>query len=256
GNRTRLEYNDGGGTTTTTYLYNPADQLTRDTVGETNTDYLYDANGSLTKKDDGANVHSYSYDYRNLMTDYDGPGSSNDSTYNYDARGRRITKDVNGTKTAYFHDGLNVVAEYNGSNQLQRTYVTPGLDQNLSLTSSGTTYYHLPDALGRVRQVISANEATQNGYDYEAFGKVYGTPTENLTQPFRFTARAWDPETELYHYRARSYGQALGRFLSRDSLWLSDGANLYCYVRNSPVLYADPLGRADRSTHVFTRSRR
>jgi hypothetical protein len=44
---------------------------------------------------------------------------------------------VNGTKTAYVHDGLNTVAEYNGSNQLQRTYVTPGLDQNLSLTASG-----------------------------------------------------------------------------------------------------------------------
>ena len=65
GNRTRLEYNDGGGTTTTTYLYNPADQLTRETVGGTNTDYLYDANGSLTKKDDGTNVHSYTYDFRN-----------------------------------------------------------------------------------------------------------------------------------------------------------------------------------------------
>ena len=65
GNRTRLEYNDGGGTTTTTYLYNTADQLTRDTVGGTNTDYLYDANGSLTKKDDGTNVHFYAYDCRN-----------------------------------------------------------------------------------------------------------------------------------------------------------------------------------------------
>jgi len=140
GNRTRLEYNDGTSTTTTTYLYNTADQLTRDTVGGTNTDYLYDANGNLTKKDDGTNVESYSYDFRNLMTDYDGPGSSNDSTYNYDAHGRRITKDVNGSKTAYFHDGLNVVAEYNGSSQLQRTYVTPGLDADLSMTASGAFF--------------------------------------------------------------------------------------------------------------------
>ena len=114
-------------------------------------EYLHD-----TKKDDGTNVHSYAYDFRNLMTDYDGPGASNDSTYKYDAGGRRITKDVNGTKTAYFHDWLNVVAEYNGSNQLQRTYVTPGLDQNLSLTASGSTYYYLTDALGSIRQLIDA----------------------------------------------------------------------------------------------------
>ena len=65
---------------------------------------------------------------------------------------RGITKDAHGTKTAYFHDGLNVVAEYNGSSQLQRTYVTPGLDQNLSLTTTGGTYYYLADALGGVEQ--------------------------------------------------------------------------------------------------------
>ena len=89
----------------------------------------------------------------------DGPGTSNDSTYKYDASGRRITKDVDGTVTAYFHDGLDVVAEYNGSNQLQRTYVTPGLDANLTMTASGSTYYYLTDALGSIRQLIDSSEA-------------------------------------------------------------------------------------------------
>ena len=113
-----------------------ADQLTRETTGQTATSYLCDANGNLTKKDDGSNVHAHGYDCRDLMTDYDGPGANNDTTYRYDALGRRITKDVNGAKTAYVHDGLDTVAEYNGSNQLHRTYVTPGLDQNLSLAGS------------------------------------------------------------------------------------------------------------------------
>jgi len=53
------------------------------------------------------------------------------------------------------------LAGYNGSNQLQRSYVTPGLDQNLSLTFSRSTYYYLSDALGRMRQVSSASESTQ-----------------------------------------------------------------------------------------------
>ena len=196
GNRTRLQYNDGGSTTTSSYLYNPADQLTRETVGETNTDYLYDANGSLTRKDDGTNTYDYAYDFRNrrersdrrgrrphLMTSYDGPGTANDATYAYDLADRRVQRVVGGsTTTNYYHDGLNVVAEYNGSDQLQRTYVTPGLDANLSMTASGSTYYYLTDALGSVRQLIDSNEATQNSYDYFAFGKVYGTPTENVTQ--------------------------------------------------------------------------
>ena len=111
--------------------------MTREVRGETITRYLYDANGNLTKKDDGTNVHAYKYDVRNLMTDYDGPGSNNDATYKYGASGLRVQKTVGGsTTTKYYQDGLNTVAEYNGSNQLQRTYVTPGLDQNLSLTAS------------------------------------------------------------------------------------------------------------------------
>ncbi len=148
------------------------------------------------------------------------------------------------TKTAYFHDWLNVVAEYNGSSQLQRTYVTPGLDANLTMTASGSTYYYLTDALGSIRQLIDSNEATQNSYDYYAFGKVYGTPTENLTQPFRFTGRAWDDESELYYYRARSYTAAHGRFLGRDARGREGAQSLYVYARNLPLLYTDPLGLA------------
>jgi RHS repeat-associated protein len=214
---------------------------------------LWYANGNLTKKDDGTNVHWYKYDVRNLMTDYDGPGRTNDTTYRYDAFGRRITKNVNGTKTAYVHDGLNTVAEYNGSNQLQRTYVTPGLDQNLSLTASGSTYYYLSDALGSIRQVLDADQATQNSYDYEAFGSVYGSSTENVSQPFRFTGREWDPESTLYYYRARNYAANLGRFLARDPRFGQMGTEhlaylrsvllyVYGYAANTPALLTDPRG--------------
>ena len=242
GNRTRLEYNDGTSTTTTSYLYNSADQLTRESVGETNTTYLYDANGNLTKKDDGTNVSSYAYDFRNLLTSYDGPGSSNDTTYKYDAGDRRITKDVNGTKTAYFHDGLDVVAEYNGSDQLQRTYVTPGLDQNLSMTASGSTYYYTSDGLGSIRNLLDSSEVAQNTYDYFAFGSVYGSPTENITQPVRYTGRSWDVESGSYHHRARLYLAEQGRFLARDPLPGPSGHSLYVYVSNRPLLLTDPTG--------------
>lgn len=78
-------------------------------------------------------------------------------------------------------------------------------------------------------------------HDYEAFGKVYGTPTENLTQPFRFTGRAWDPETELYYYRRRNYEVDIGRFLGRDPV-VSMKISVYVYARNAPPSYTDPLG--------------
>jgi RHS repeat-associated protein len=243
GNRTRLEYNDGTSTTTTSYLYNTADQLTRETTGATVTTYLYDVNGSLTKKDDGTNVHAYKYDVRNLMTDYDGPGANNDATYKYGASSLRVQKTVGGsTITKYYHDGLNTVAEYNGNDQLQRTYVTPGLDQNLSLTASGNTYYYLTDALGSIRQLLDADQSTQNCYDYQAFGSVYGSPTENVTQPFRFTGREWDAENGLYYYRARHLNPEAGCLLSREPNLDGSGRSLYCYVSCSPVSWVDPTG--------------
>ena len=84
-----------------------------------------------------------------------------------------------------------------------------------------------------------------HSYDYFAFGKVYGTPTENLTQPFRFTGRAWDPETELHYYRARKYSAAAGRFVTRDSFVFvlpKGSTSCYVYASNLPTRWVDPSG--------------
>jgi RHS repeat-associated protein len=108
------------------------------------------------------------------------------------------------------------------------------------MTASGSTCYYLSDALGSIRQVLDADQATQNSYDYEAFGSVYGSPTENLTQPFRFTGRDWDGEASLYYYRARMYDAGAGRFRIRDRV-LSAGSP-YVYVGGNPLGNLDPLG--------------
>jgi RHS repeat-associated protein len=142
----------------------------------------------------------------------------------------------------FVYDLENVVAEYDGNGQLQRTYVTRWLDAHLSLTSGGSTYYYLKDALGSVRQVLDADQATQDSYDYQAFGSVYGSPTENLTQPFRFTGREWEGETQLYYYRFRDYAAATGRFVRRDPLFLDPPANRYAYVGGNPAAFIDPFG--------------
>ena len=220
-------------------------------MGGTNTTYLYDANGSLTKKDDGTNVHAYKHDFRNLMTDYDGPGTNNDTTYRYDALGRRITKNVNGTKTAYLYDFWNVVADYNGSNQLQATYLTPGLDDNLSMTRSGSTYYYLQDGLGSVRQLLGSDETTENAYDYEAFGETYGTPTESVTNRYRFTGREWDSESTIYYYRSRHLNGTFGRFLQRDPLAPFLPLGPYGYVGLNPLNYIDPWGEHEKDVHQW-----
>jgi hypothetical protein len=50
----------------------------------------------------------------------------------------------------------------------------------------------------------------------------------------------------LYHYRARTYDPAQGRFKQRDSSVFDDGTNIYAYVEDRPA------GRTDASGHWAT----
>ena len=42
------------------------------------------------------------------------------------------------------------------------------------------------------------------------------------------------PEAQLYHYKARAYDPATGRFLQTDPIGCGDGMNIYAYVRGGP----------------------
>jgi RHS repeat-associated protein len=235
GNRTKKTL----GGVDTTYLYNTADQLTSETTGGTTTEYEYDANGALTKSNDGTTENVYTYDYDGYLSAFDTTGTDNDATYAYDAGKRRIAKTVDSTTTKYFLDGANVIADFDVDNVLQATYVTPGLDDNVSIATGGSTYYYLKDGLGSIRNLVDSNEATQNTYDYYAFGKELGSWSENVTNRYTYTGREYDSESEQYYYRARYYSG--GGWFSRRDPRLSP--RLYSYVSSRPVVFVDPTGR-------------
>ena len=52
----------------------------------------------------------------------------------------------------------------------------------------------------------------------------------------------FDPETDLYYVRNRTYNPALGRWLRRDPIGYSGGINLYEYVNGRAVAAVDPAG--------------
>jgi RHS repeat-associated protein len=49
-------------------------------------------------------------------------------------------------------------------------------------------------------------------YSYDSYGKLVFT-SGSWVNPFRYTGREGDVETNLYYYRARYYDQKVGRFI-------------------------------------------
>jgi len=83
------------GASTTTYAYNPLDQLETETTGETGTNYDYDGNGNLTAKTSIGQTESYGYDSRNRLRQVlSGPTGQGvlQYEYAYDYSGARFAK--------------------------------------------------------------------------------------------------------------------------------------------------------------------
>jgi len=60
--------------------------------------------------------------------------------------------------------------------------------------------------------------------------------------PFRFSTKYWDQESDLVYYGFRYYSPSLGRWISRDPIEEGDGPNIYGLVWNEPINALDALG--------------
>ena len=124
-------------------------------------------------------------------------------------------------------------------------------------------YYPLSDLLYRTVALTDdpdeGDVAVVEAYDTDAYGNtlIFNDPgpdeawftdddstTKDPICPFIFTGRRYDPETEIYFYRARYYQQGLGRFLSRDRTPYLNGMCAYEYVQSSPCDRRDPSGKS------------
>ncbi len=62
-----------------------------------------------------------------------------------------------------------------------------------------------------------------------------------------FCGYRFDPESQLYYVRNRTYNPVLGRWLQRDPIGYAGGVNLYEYVNGRAVVDFDPSGRSECS---------
>lgn len=235
-------------------------------------DYVYDADGNLT--DDGR--WKYTWDAENRLISQETKMVAVTAgvpkqrlEYGYDAGGRRIAKKVFAwisgayqlsARTLFVYDGWNLIAELNAqaSNTVIRTYAW-GLDLSgssqgaggvgglLVLTGGSATHAPTYDGNGNVIGLVNlATGEQQASYGHGPFGEslaVFGSAA--VTNPFRFSTKYTDTETDLAYYGFRYYNPQTGRWLSRDPIGEAGGVNLHGMVGNHPTMSVDDLGQSE-----------
>ena len=127
-----------------------------------------------------------------------------------------------------------------------------------------SVYFHIADHQGNIRQVWNATTAmTVQDNHYYPYGAPFGESVSTLyvktmartgntfneisTDPYRYTAKEWQPAfgLNLYDFIARQYDPILCRFTSPDPLNFNyPQLSHYLYCAGNPVNLSDPTGLA------------
>ena len=213
---------------------------------------------------DGANGNSladvsgkqYSLDFENRLTQAIVPDTPT-TTFRYNPFGRRIKKSGPLETTNYLYDGLDLIEEIDLSGVVLAQYAQgSGIDAPLSELRNSNLVYYDQDAIGSVTSLGNGNGTLVNTYRYDTFGNLL-TSAGAIPNPFRYTAREFDPDTQSYYYRARYYDPISGRFRSEDPTRFKSGTNFYNYVWNSAPNLSDPTGQfpPQKASRHHTQSR-
>ncbi len=202
--------------------------------------YCYDAAGNLIIEGVCGPVLTYTYDAENRMTATAGV------SYSYDGDGRRVMKS-NG-KLYWNGTGSDALAETDLAGNNAMDYVFFGGKRIARRDASGAVFYYFADHLGSSRVVTNSSGGIVEDSDYYPFGGER-VVVNNDPNPYKFTGKERDTETNLDYFVARYYSSGYGRFLSPDPLSVLDklletpqDLNLYTYTINNPLRYFDPNG--------------
>ena len=266
GNRTLV---DG----TTTYTTGDHNRLTSD--GTYN--YTYDGEGNVLTKTNISTGESveYTWDHRNRLTKVTYKNSGGTATkiveYAYDYGQRWVRKtldtDADGTiesSTVFVHDNEQIVLDFEktgtgdaGNSDLAHRYLwganTDDLlaDETVDDATEDDVAWALTDHLGSVRDLVVYDPVAQTvsvvkHLVYDAYGNIISDTATGVESLFLYTARPFDPDTELQNNLNRWYDATTGRWLNTDPIGFDAGdVNLYRHVSNSPTCYRDATGTSE-----------
>ena len=189
-------------------------------------------------------------------------------TFAYDSKGRRIQKVVatNGVAIStnkFLYDGWNLIAETGPNNSPIRSYVW-GTDLSGSAQDAGgvggllevnyygsatTNSFPAFDGNGNVAALVNAADGTTlANYEYGPFGEpIRITSSMAKNNPFRFSTKYQDDESDLLYYGYRYYKPSTGSWLSRDQA--DSENNPYLFTKNNALSAYDSLGLWGEQVH-------
>ena len=222
---------------------------------------------SITATDPSGNVASRQYEVdvtgAPKMFTYDANGNmtgDGSRTFAWDARNQLVAVSVGAQQTEFQMDGVGlrrVVTEKTSGTVTKRTeLIWRGLDLielrdtapagsvsrmfPFGASVNGTSYFAARDLLDSLSALVTAAGVRVDTADYDPFGRLLTAPATSF-EPRRFTS-VLSHATGLMLGMWRAYDPSLGRWLSEDPIWRSQGLNRFAYVWNRPLRLVDPSG--------------
>ncbi|NGX43861.1 MAG: putative deoxyribonuclease RhsA [Candidatus Anoxychlamydiales bacterium] len=222
-------------------------------------EFEYDENGNLIKKTFSNGSVFYEYDSLDRLIKVTDP-SLYDLEFIYDPFNRRISKiskynsffQLDDCKY-FLYDGQNEIGSFDQNfNQKELRILSDTnkaeIGSAISFEIDGYIYAPLYDVSGNLVSLIY-NSSLYEHYRYSVFGERkifsgsgYEKKKSSINNPWQFSSKRIDEETNLIYYGRRYYDPILGRWITPDPQGFADGPNLYAFLLNDPLTRVDLYG--------------
>lgn len=224
--------------------------------------YAYDAHGNIMQM---PHLPLMQWDFKDQLSTSSRQvaitGSPETTLYVYDAAGqraRKVTLRQDGARKneRIYLGGFEVYREYNGTGNVvtleRETLHVMDYKQRIALVENRPAgspaqliRYQLGNHLSSASLELDDKARIISYEEYAPYGNTSYQAVRTRTETpkrYRYTGKERDEENGLYYHGARYYALWLGRWTSCDAGGINDGANLYIFTHQNPLVFLDPTG--------------